>query len=65
MGGTADDNVPLVAGQQMYAALKLNGVPTELVAYPGANHGFRRPSYVRDRYERILAWYAAHVPAGQ
>lgn len=57
MGGTGDDNVPLVGGQQMYEALRINGVPSQLVAYPGAFHGINRPSYVRDRYDRIAAWY--------
>ncbi len=58
MGGTADDNVPLIGGQQLYQALRINGVPSQLVAYPGAFHGVNRPSFVRDRYERIAAWYA-------
>jgi dipeptidyl aminopeptidase/acylaminoacyl peptidase len=58
MGGTADDNVPLVGGQQLYEALRINGVPSQLVAYPGAFHGVSRPSFVRDRYDRIAAWYA-------
>lgn len=58
MGGTADDNVPLIGGQQLFEALKLTGVPTRLIAYPGANHGFRRPSYLRDRMERIADWFS-------
>ncbi len=28
-----------------------------LVIYPGQHHGIRKPSYVRDRLERYLAWY--------
>ena len=57
MGGTGDDNVPLVGGQQLYEALRINGVPSQLVAYPGAFHGVNRPSFVRDRYDRMAAWY--------
>lgn len=57
MGGSADDNVPLIGGQQLYAALKLTGVPTRLVVYPGAFHGLTRPGFVRDRYERFADWY--------
>ena len=38
-------------------ALKSLGVPTELVVYPGEFHGFKRPSFIRDRYERWLAWW--------
>jgi dipeptidyl aminopeptidase/acylaminoacyl peptidase len=57
MGGTNDFNVPIIGGEQMYQALKSLNVPTELVVYPGQFHGFTRPSFVRDRYERWLAWY--------
>ena len=61
MGGERDFNVPIAGGEQMYQALRSLGVPTELVVYPGQFHGFTRPSYVRDRYERYLAWYAKYV----
>jgi dipeptidyl aminopeptidase/acylaminoacyl peptidase len=67
MGGTSDMNVPLLGGEQMYQALKSLGRPTELVVYPGQFHGFTRPSYIRDRYERWLGWwdkYLKPVPAG-
>ena len=57
MGGTGDMNVPILGGEQMYQALKSLGVPTELVVYPGEFHGFKRPSFIRDRYERWLAWW--------
>ncbi len=66
MGGTSDMNVPILGGEQMYQALKSLGVPTELVVYPGQFHGFTRPSFIRDRYERWLAWwdkYLKPVPA--
>ncbi len=61
MGGTADMNVPLLGGEQMYEALKSLGVPTELIVYPGQFHGFTRPSFIRDRYERWLAWWDKYV----
>jgi dipeptidyl aminopeptidase/acylaminoacyl peptidase len=57
MGGEKDFNVPIIGGEQMYQALKSLGVPTELVVYPGQFHGISTPSYVKDRYERYLAWY--------
>ncbi|MGB6781535.1 MAG: prolyl oligopeptidase family serine peptidase, partial [Terracidiphilus sp.] len=44
-------------GEQMYQALKSLGVPSELVVYPGQFHGFSRPSYIKDRYERWLGWW--------
>jgi dipeptidyl aminopeptidase/acylaminoacyl peptidase len=61
MGGTSDMNVPLQGGEQMYQALKSLGRPTELVVYPGQFHGFTRPSYIRDRYERWLAWWDKYL----
>jgi dipeptidyl aminopeptidase/acylaminoacyl peptidase len=57
MGGADDMNVPLLNSEQLYQALRRLGRETELVIYPGQNHGIRKPSYVKDRYERYLAWY--------
>jgi dipeptidyl aminopeptidase/acylaminoacyl peptidase len=61
MGGTNDFNVPILGGEQMYQALKSLRIPTELVVYPGQFHGFTRPSFIRDRYERWLAWYDSYL----
>ncbi|MBV9760706.1 MAG: S9 family peptidase [Acidobacteriaceae bacterium] len=61
MGGDKDFNVPLIGGEQMYQALQTLGVPTELVIYPGEYHEFTRPSFLRDRLERYLAWYAKYL----
>jgi dipeptidyl aminopeptidase/acylaminoacyl peptidase len=55
--GEEDFNVPLINSEQMYQALRSLGVPTKLVIYPGQHHGIRKPSYVRDRLERYVAWY--------
>jgi dipeptidyl aminopeptidase/acylaminoacyl peptidase len=61
MGGDKDFNVPLVGGEQMYQALRSLNVPTELIVYPGEFHGFRRPSFIRDRYQRYFDWYDKYV----
>lgn len=61
MGGDKDFNVPLVGGEQMYQALRSLNVPTELIVYPGQFHGFTRPSFIRDRYERYFAWYDKYL----
>jgi dipeptidyl aminopeptidase/acylaminoacyl peptidase len=55
--GEADFNVPLLNSEQMYEALRSQTIPTELVIYPGQNHGLRKPSYIIDRYKRYLDWY--------
>ena len=59
--GDADFNMPLINSEQMYQALRSLGVPTQLVIYPGQHHGLRKPSYVRDRLERYVAWYDRFV----
>jgi dipeptidyl aminopeptidase/acylaminoacyl peptidase len=61
MGGDKDFNVPLMGGEQMYQALRSLNVPTELIVYPGQFHGFTRPSFIRDRYERYFAWYDKYL----
>jgi dipeptidyl aminopeptidase/acylaminoacyl peptidase len=61
MGGDKDFNVPLNGGEQMYQALRSLNVSTELVVYPGQFHGFTRPSFIRDRYERYFAWYEKYL----
>jgi dipeptidyl aminopeptidase/acylaminoacyl peptidase len=61
MGGDKDFNVPLIGGEQMYQALQTLGVPTELVIYPGEFHDFTRPSFLRDRLERYIAWYDKYL----
>jgi dipeptidyl aminopeptidase/acylaminoacyl peptidase len=61
LGGERDFNVPVQGGQQMYQALRSLNIDTQLVIYPNEFHGITRPSYVRDRYERYLAWYELHI----
>jgi dipeptidyl aminopeptidase/acylaminoacyl peptidase len=61
MGGTLDFNVPLVGGEQMYQALRDIGTPAELIVYPGQFHGFTRPSFIRDRYQRWFNWYDKYL----
>ncbi len=57
MCGEYDFNVPLINSEQMYQALKSLGVETQLVIYPAQYHGLSRPSYLRDRAERYVAWF--------
>ena len=59
--GDKDMNVPMLNSEQMYQALKSRGVDSMLVVYPGQYHGFTRPSFLKERMERWLAWYRAHA----
>ena len=61
MGGDRDFNVPVEGGEQMYQALRDVGTPAELVVYPDQFHGFTRPSFIRDRYQRWLDWYDKYL----
>jgi len=61
MASEKDFNVPVVGAEQMYQALRSNGVDTQLVIYPDQHHGVRVPSYVRDRFERRLAWFDKYL----
>jgi dipeptidyl aminopeptidase/acylaminoacyl peptidase len=59
--GEEDVNVPLLNSEQLYQALRRLGKETELVIYPGQNHGINKPSYIKDRFERYIAWYDKYV----
>lgn len=60
-GGDVDWNVPVINGEQMYQALKVLGVPTLLVVYPGEYHEFKRPTFIEDIYRRNLFWMNHYV----
>lgn len=65
LGGEKDFNVPIGGGEQMYEALRTLEVPTQLVIYPGQSHVFTRPSYIRDKMQRFVDWFARYLgPAG-
>ncbi|MFA5968869.1 MAG: S9 family peptidase [Sphingomonas sp.] len=57
MVGDKDFNVPLLNSEQMYQALKSRSINTSLIIYPGEHHGLGRPSFLKDRMDRWLAWY--------
>ena len=61
LGGERDMNVPITGSEQMYMALRSQGIDTQLIVYPNQNHGITLPSYQRDRYQRYLDWYAKYL----
>jgi dipeptidyl aminopeptidase/acylaminoacyl peptidase len=64
MCAESDFNVPCAGAEQMYQALRTEGVETQLVVYPGQNHGLTVPSYRRDRMQRHLDWFGKHFGGG-
>lgn len=61
MTGEKDFNVPAIGSEQMYQALRSEGVPTELLVYPGQFHGFTQPSFIKDRFERYYQWFDKYL----
>lgn len=59
--GDKDFNVPLLGSEQKYQALRNVGVDTQLIIYPGENHGIAKPSFQRDRIQRYLDWYKKYL----
>lgn len=51
--------------QRLFVALKLRGVETELLLFPGEGHSLSRtglPSHRVARFEHILRWWGKHLP---
>ena len=60
-----DLRCPVEQGQRYFTALKRNGVPTELLLFPGEDHELSRsgtPHHRRLRFEHILRWWSRFLP---
>lgn len=59
-----DWRCPVEQGQRLYVALKLRGVPAELLLFPGEGHELSRsgrPSHRVARFDAILDWWSRHL----
>jgi dipeptidyl aminopeptidase/acylaminoacyl peptidase len=54
--GQADQRVPIGQSQELYAGLKKNGVPVQLVFYPREPHGLQEPRHQLDKMKREVEW---------
>ena len=54
--GDRDDRVPVTQGWEFYNALRLRGVPSELLILPRQPHGPREPKLLRTCHEWFLRW---------
>lgn len=59
--GAADDRVPKPQSDELWQALKRNGVPTEYVVYPREPHGYRERAHVIDAFNRGIEWLARYI----
>ncbi|CAN5254643.1 S9 family peptidase [soil metagenome] len=60
-----DLRCPLSQGERYFAALKRQGVPTELLIFPGENHELTRsgrPRHRLQRFEAVLEWWSRYLP---
>ncbi|MFC1661111.1 S9 family peptidase, partial [Gemmatimonadota bacterium] len=59
--GEADLRVPIEEAEQMYLALKKQGVPAKFVRYPESYHGGWTPWRLVHRYWVSLGWWGEHL----
>jgi dipeptidyl aminopeptidase/acylaminoacyl peptidase len=60
-----DLRCPLGQGERYFAALKRNGVPTEMLIFPGENHELSRagrPRHRLQRFDAVLEWWSRYLP---
>lgn len=64
--GAEDQRCALNQGERWFGALRAQRLPTRLVIYPGAAHGFLTsglPSHRADYNHRLVHWLDRYVPA--
>jgi dipeptidyl aminopeptidase/acylaminoacyl peptidase len=62
--GGADERCPVGQAEQWFHALRVRGVPAQLVLYPGGSHLFLlngRPSHRADYSRRLVGWVTEHT----
>ena len=60
-----DYRCPIEAGQRWFAALIRQGVPAELLIFPGESHGLTRggaPAHRLARFQHLLRWWGRYLP---
>jgi dipeptidyl aminopeptidase/acylaminoacyl peptidase len=59
-----DWRCPVEQGQRLFVALKLRGVETEMLLFPGEGHELTRsgrPSHRAARFDAVLEWWSRHL----
>jgi dipeptidyl aminopeptidase/acylaminoacyl peptidase len=59
--GDSDGECPTPQSYEFWHALKTLGVETTLVVYEHEGHHFAKPADDRDRIQRTVAWFDAHL----
>ncbi|PRY42280.1 S9 family peptidase [Umezawaea tangerina] len=59
-----DWRCPLEQAQRMFVALRRNGVPAEMLIFPGEGHELTRsgkPRHRHQRFDAVLDWWSRHL----
>jgi len=59
--GDSDGECPTPQSYEFWHALKTLGTKTELVVYEHEGHSFSNPAHLRDRTERVAAWFDEYL----
>lgn len=59
--GENDHDVPITQAEEMYVALRKQGVEATLARYPNEGHGFHEPRHIADANRRTVEWFARHL----
>jgi dipeptidyl aminopeptidase/acylaminoacyl peptidase len=59
--GDSDGECPTPQSYEFWHALKTLGAKTELVVYAHEGHAFSNPAHLRDRIERVAAWFDEYL----
>ena len=59
-----DHRCPMEQAEQFFTALKLLGVSTELIRFPGENHDLsrsRKPKHREQRLNHMIRWFKEYL----
>jgi dipeptidyl aminopeptidase/acylaminoacyl peptidase len=59
--GAEDRRVPTAIGDELYRALKAQGVECEMIRYPHSGHSLGSPKLVKEALTRNLEWFDHYV----
>ena len=59
--GTADARVHPEQSLELYTAMRIKGIPSQLVFYPRQPHGLVERAHQADFAERVLEWFDRYV----
>ena len=63
--GMADDNVTFDNSTRVFAELQANGLPFEMMTYPGQRHSIHSGDVGRHRFNHTMRFFERHLQPGQ